>query len=151
MLIWAIWKRLSPMASRDFPGSMMRTLPGAGTIPFALLLLFSRNLRKATHMGKGFWGPGHTPFPLTYGGRFQAFSQMEAVDAAGAFYLGSAFITRKGASYFISYQLPTMAFRVDFLLLDIFLLLTDRSLSWSVPAKADCVSVFIGVLTKAFS
>src|SRR5215472_10796365 len=53
MLIWAIWSLVSPIASRDLSGSMVQILSSAGLLPFAVLLLFSRNLRKATSLRKG--------------------------------------------------------------------------------------------------
>ncbi|MCI0423569.1 MAG: DMT family transporter, partial [Acidobacteria bacterium] len=53
MLIWAMWSLLSPIASRDLSGSMIQILSSAGLIPFAVLLLLSRNLKKGTHFGKG--------------------------------------------------------------------------------------------------
>src|SRR2546427_10437892 len=53
MLIWAIWSLLSPIASRDLSGSMVQILSSAGLIPFALLFLFSKNLRKHTYLGRG--------------------------------------------------------------------------------------------------
>ena len=62
------------------------------------------------------------------------------------FIFGITFITQKGATYFISDELSTVAFTVGFVLLDLVLLPTDRSLSWNIPAKAGWVSVFIGIL-----
>jgi drug/metabolite transporter (DMT)-like permease len=53
MLIWALWSLLSPIASRDLSGAMVQILSSVGLIPFALLLLFSRNLKKYTHLSKG--------------------------------------------------------------------------------------------------
>jgi uncharacterized membrane protein len=53
MLIWATWSLLSPIASRDLSGSMAQVLSSVGLIPCVLLLLFSKNLKKATHFGKG--------------------------------------------------------------------------------------------------
>ncbi len=64
---------------------------------------------------------------------------------------GITFITQKGATYFISDELSTVAFAVGFVLLDLALFLTDRSLSWNIPAKAGWVSVFIGILMGAGS
>jgi drug/metabolite transporter (DMT)-like permease len=53
MLIWALWSLLSPIASRDLSGAMVQILSSVGLIPFAFLLLFSRNLKKYTHLSKG--------------------------------------------------------------------------------------------------
>src|SRR5438876_11718180 len=53
MLVWAIWSLLSPLASQDLSGSMVQMLSSAGLVPFALLLLFSKNLKKYNHLGKG--------------------------------------------------------------------------------------------------
>ncbi|MCI0620991.1 MAG: EamA family transporter [Acidobacteria bacterium] len=53
MLIWAVWSLLSPIASQDLSGSMIQILSSAGIIPFAPLLLFSKNLKKGSHLGKG--------------------------------------------------------------------------------------------------
>jgi len=53
MLIWATWSLLSPIASRDLSGSMIQILSSVGLIPFAVPLLFSKNLKKGTHLGKG--------------------------------------------------------------------------------------------------
>jgi drug/metabolite transporter (DMT)-like permease len=53
MLIWATWSLLSPIASRDLSGSMIQILSSVGLIPFAVPLLFSENLKKGAHLGKG--------------------------------------------------------------------------------------------------
>jgi hypothetical protein len=53
MLIWAIWSLLSPIASRDLSGAMVQLLSSVGLVPFALVLLLSRNLKKGTRPGKG--------------------------------------------------------------------------------------------------
>jgi len=219
MLIWAIWSLLSPIASRDLSGSMIQILSSAGLIPFALLLLFSKNLRKGAHRGKGLLlalatgitagagnimlynalghhGPASLVFPITsmsplipvlaapflfkekirghqaFGiavaliailllntspspsptvAAFSFFSKWMLYTLLALLIFGITFITQKGATYFISDELSTVAFAVGFVLLDIFLLLTDRSLSWNIPAKAGWVSVFIGVLMGAGS
>ena len=59
---------------------------------------------------------------------------------------GATFLTQKGATYFISDELSTVAYTGGFLLLDIVLIAADRSLTWNVPALAGWASVFIGVL-----
>ena len=59
---------------------------------------------------------------------------------------GATFLAQKGATYFISDELCTVAYAVGFILLDFVLLATDRSLTWNVPAQAGWVSLFIGVL-----
>jgi len=59
---------------------------------------------------------------------------------------GITYLPQKGATYFISDELSTVAFAVGFAVLDVALLLTDQSLSWSIPATAGAVSLVIGVL-----
>lgn len=219
MLIWALWSLLSPLASRDLSGSMIQILSSAGLIPFALLLLCSKNLMRGTHLGKGCLlalatgitagtgnimlynalgdnGPASLVFPLTSMATLipvvaapflfkekisglQAFGIAVALIAillmntspspspkVAAFSLlskwmlytmlalliyGITFITQKWATYFISDELSTVAFTVGFVLLDLVLFLIDRSLSWSIPAKAGWVSVVLGILTGAGS
>lgn len=53
MLMWATWSLVSPVASRDLPGSMVQILSSVGLLPVALVLLFSRRLRKGTDFGRG--------------------------------------------------------------------------------------------------
>src|SRR5215469_8793479 len=53
MLIWALWSLLSPLASRGLSGSLVQILSSGGLVPFAVVLLFSKNLTRGTHMGKG--------------------------------------------------------------------------------------------------
>ena len=53
MLIWAFWSLLSPLASRGLSGSMVQIISSVGLVPFAVALLFSKNLKKGTSMGKG--------------------------------------------------------------------------------------------------
>ncbi|MGI8783308.1 MAG: DMT family transporter [Acidobacteriota bacterium] len=214
MLIWAIWSLLSPIASRDLSGSMIQILSSAGLIPFAFLLLFSKNLKSDTYFGKGTLlalatgvtggagnimlyralghnGPASLVFPIISIAplipvlaapvlfkekirRLQAFGIAVALIAIlllntspspspaaatssllsewmlytllALLIFGITFITQKGATYFISDELSTVAYTVGFVLLDFFLLLTDRSLSWNIPAKAGWVSVVIGIL-----
>ena len=214
MLIWAIWSLLSPIASRDLSGSMVQILSSAGLIPFALLLLFSKNLRKHTYLGRGLLlalatgitggtgnimlysalghnGPASLVFPIismaplipvllapflfkekirglqAFGiavaliailllntspsssptpAGFNLFSTWMLYTLLALLIFGITFITQKGATYFISDELSTVAFTVGFVLLDLALLPTDRSLSWNIPAKAGWVSVFIGIL-----
>jgi drug/metabolite transporter (DMT)-like permease len=59
---------------------------------------------------------------------------------------GITYLPQKGATYFISDELSTVAFAVGFIVLDGALLLTDPSLSGSIPARAGAVSLLIGVL-----
>ena len=219
MLIWAIWSLLSPLASRDLSSSMIQILSSAGIIPFALLLLFSKNLKKGAHFGKGWLlalatgitggagnimlynalghdGPASLVFPIismapvipvlaapflfkekirgiqAFGigvaliailllntspssaptvSAFSLFSKWMLYTLLALLIFGITFITQKGATYFISDELSTVAFAVGFVLLDIFLLLTERSLSWNIGAKAGWVSVFIGILMGAGS
>jgi drug/metabolite transporter (DMT)-like permease len=217
MLIWAVWSLLSPLASQDLSGSMVQMLSSAGLVPFALLLLFSKNLKKYTHLGKGVLlalatgvtaglgnvmlynalgsnGPASLVFPIISMAplipvlsapflfkerirRLQAFGVVVAlvailllnttsstslpVASPGLFsgwmlytllalvIFGITFLTQKGATYFISDELSTVVFTVGFLLLDVILLFTDRSLTWTIPARAGWVSVFIGLLMGA--
>jgi drug/metabolite transporter (DMT)-like permease len=62
---------------------------------------------------------------------------------------GIAFIAQKGATYFISDELSTIAYTIGFLVLDFQLFLTDHSLTWKIPARAGWVSVLIGILMGA--
>jgi len=219
MLIWAIWSLLSPLASQDLSGSMVQMLSSAGLVPFALLLLFSKNLKKYTHLGKGVLlalatgvtaglgnvmlynalgsnGPASLVFPiismaplipvLTAPFLFrekirglQAFGVVVALVAilllnttsfpsasvaAPRFFskwmlytvlalviFGITFLTQKGATYFISEELCTIVFAAGFLLLDVILIFTDHSLTWTIPTRAGWVSVFIGFLMGAGS
>lgn len=59
---------------------------------------------------------------------------------------GITYLPQKAATYFISDELSTVAFTGGFVLLDVVLLFTDRSLTWNIPFQAGAVSVFIGVL-----
>jgi drug/metabolite transporter (DMT)-like permease len=219
MLIWAIWSLLSPLASQDLSGSMVQMLSSAGLVPFAVLLLFSKNLKKYNHLGKGVLlalatgvtaglgnvmlynalgsnGPASLVFPIIsmaplipvlaapflfrekiHG--LQAFGVVVALVAilllnttssrstsvaAPEFFskwmlytvlalviFGITFLTQKGATYFISEELCTIVFAAGFLLLDVILIFMDRSLTWTIPAKAGWVSVFIGFLMGAGS
>jgi drug/metabolite transporter (DMT)-like permease len=219
MLIWAIWSLLSPLASRDLSGSMVQMLSSAGLVPFAVMLLFSKNLKKYTHLGKGLLlalatgvtaglgnvmlynalgsnGPASLVFPITSMAPLipvlaapflfkekirglQAFgvvvaliailllnttsSPSTSVAAPGFFskwmlytvlalvIFGITFLTQKGATYFISEELCTVVFAAGFLLLDVILIFTDRSLTWTIPAQAGWVSLFIGFLMGAGS
>ena len=217
MLIWAVWSLLSPLASQDLSGSMVQMLSSAGLVPFALLLLFSKNLKKYTHLGKGVLlalatgvtaglgnvmlynalgsnGPASLVFPIIsmaplipvlsapflFKERIRGLQAFGVVVALVAILLlnttssmslpvaspglfsgwmlytllalvifGITFLTQKGATYFISDELSTVVFTVGFLLLDVILLFTDRSLTWTIPARAGWVSVFIGLLMGA--
>ncbi|MCI0537040.1 MAG: DMT family transporter [Verrucomicrobiales bacterium] len=60
---------------------------------------------------------------------------------------GITYLPQKGATYFISDELSTVAFAVGFLVLDVALLMTDGSLTTNIPVKAGTVSVVIGTLT----
>jgi drug/metabolite transporter (DMT)-like permease len=62
------------------------------------------------------------------------------------FAFGITFLTQKGATYFISDELSTVAYTVGFILLDVVVLATDRSMTWNIPAQAGWASLFIGVL-----
>ena len=62
------------------------------------------------------------------------------------FIFGITFLTQKGATYFISDELSTVAYTVGFLLLDVVLLFTGSGLTWNIPARAGWISIFIGVL-----
>jgi drug/metabolite transporter (DMT)-like permease len=217
MLIWAIWSLLSPIASRDLQGATVQILSSAGLIPFALLLLFSKNLKKGTHKARGFLmalatgvmgglgnimlynalgsnGPVSLIFPIIslapvvpvalapvlFGERIrghQAFGVCVAVVAivllntasgssptGAAFhfstgwmwytlgalgFFGITFLTQKGATYFISDELSTVAFAVGFVLLDVCVVWWDRSLRWNVSARSGWLSVAIGILMGA--
>lgn len=59
---------------------------------------------------------------------------------------GITFLPQKAATYFISDELSTVAFAGGFILLDVVLLGTDRSLTWNIPLVAGGVSLLIGVL-----
>lgn len=219
MLIWAAWSLLSPIASRDLSGSMVQVLSSVGLIPCVLLLLFSKNLKKATHFGKGLAlatatglmggagnimiykaiqsnGPVSLVFPISCMAplipilaapvlfkekilRIQAFGiglslvaifllntapAPSATTTHVSFFsdwmvytllslvlFGFTFITQKGATYFISCELSTIAFAAGFLVLDVIVFLTDSSLSWNIPATSGWVSIFIGTLMGAGS
>ena len=217
MLMWALWSLLSPIASRDLSGSMIQILSSAGLIPFALLLLLSKNLKKHTHLSRGLMlalatgvtaglgnimlynalassGPASLVFPITsmaplvpvLAAPFLFKEKIRSLQACGIgvaliailllntapsaspavdglsllsqwmlytllalVIFGVTFLTQKGATYFISDELSTVAFTVGFILLDIFLFATDRTLSWKIPATAGWASVIIGVLMGA--
>ncbi len=59
---------------------------------------------------------------------------------------GITYLPQKGATYFISDELSTVAFAVGFIVLDVVLVLSDPSLTWTIPVRAGAVSIFIGVL-----
>jgi drug/metabolite transporter (DMT)-like permease len=77
---------------------------------------------------------------------FSLFSEWMLYTLLALCIFGITYLTQKGATYFISDELSTIAFAVGFVLLDVFLFLTDHSLSWNIPRKAGWVSVFIGIL-----
>ncbi|MEW5979400.1 MAG: DMT family transporter [Acidobacteriota bacterium] len=219
MLIWAAWSLLSPIAARDLSGSMVQVLSSAGLIPCVLLLLFSKNLKKATHFGRGLVlatatglmggagnimvykaiqsnGPVSLVFPISCMAplipilaapvlfkekilRIQAFgiglslgaifllntapaplgtatpiaffSEWMVYTLLSLVLFGITFITQKGATYFISSELSTIAFAAGFFLLDVIVILTDPSLTWKIPARSGWVSVLIGALMGAGS
>jgi drug/metabolite transporter (DMT)-like permease len=219
MLIWALWSLLSPLASQNLSGSMVQILSSFGLVPFALLLLFSKNVKKYSHLGKGvllalatgitaglgnvmlynamgLGGPASLVFPIIsmaplvpvvlapflFHEKIRGLQAFAVVVALVAIVLlnttasssasaaspdffskwmvytilslvifGITFLTQKGATYFISEELCTIVFAVGFLLLDVILITTDRSLTWTIPAKAGWVSVFIGLLMGAGS
>jgi len=218
MFIWAIWSLLSPIASQGLSGSMVQILSSAGLVPFALILLLSKNLKKHTSLGKGSLmalatgitaglgnvmlynalgagGPASLVFPIISLAPLipvllapvlfkekirglQAFGIAVALVAilllntapssaptptSGIFskwmfytllalvIFGITFLTQKGATYFISDELSTVIYTIGFLLLDVILILTDRSLSWTIPPRAGWVSLFIGFLMGAGS
>lgn len=213
LFIWAAWSLLSPIASRDLSGSMIQILSSAGLVPCALVLLFSKNLRKGADLRKGFllalatgitggWGnvllydalanngPVSLVFPIVsispivpvLAAPFLFKEKIRGIQAIGIcialiaivllntapasapradqslfskwmlytllsmLIFGITFLTQKGASYFISEELSTVAFSMGFIVLDVVLVMTDRSLNWDVPARAGWVSLFIGVL-----
>lgn len=217
MLIWAMWSLLSPFVSRGLSGSMIQIISTAGLVPFAVALLFTRNLRKATHFGKGLTlalatgltaglgnimlynalgasGPASLVFPfislaplipvltapLLFKERIRRLQALGILIALIAIFLlnmspspsptlgavhffstwmgytllslvifGVTFITQKGATYFISDELSTVAYTVGFVLLDIVLLLTSRSLDWEISPKVGFACIFIGILMGA--
>ncbi len=172
MLVWAIWSLLSPLASQDLSGSMVQMLSSAGLVPFALLLLFSKNLKKYNHLGKAFLFKERIRGLQVFGVVVALVailllnttsSTSHSVASPGFFskwmlytvlalvIFGITFLTQKGATYFISEELCTIVFAAGFLLLDVILIFTDRSLTWTIPAKAGWVSVFIGFLMGAGS
>lgn len=53
MLNWAAWSLLSPLASNGLSGGMIQIVSSVGLVPVALLLLFSKNLRKGANLRKG--------------------------------------------------------------------------------------------------
>lgn len=59
---------------------------------------------------------------------------------------GITYLPQKAATYFISDELSTVAFAGGFLVLDVVLLITDRTLTWKIPNVAGAVSLLIGVL-----
>lgn len=74
------------------------------------------------------------------------FSRWMVYTLLATFIFGIAFINQKGATYFISDELSTIAYTVGFLFLDLYLFLADHSLTWNIPTRAGWVSVFIGLL-----
>ena len=48
MLMFAIWSLIAPIAMRDLSAYMVQIVSTVGLIPFAVLLLFSKKLKKAT-------------------------------------------------------------------------------------------------------
>jgi drug/metabolite transporter (DMT)-like permease len=214
MLIWAGWSLLSPIASSELPGATVQILSSVGLAPVALWLLFSKNLRRGAHLGKGIvlavmtgflagagnimvysaldhGGPVSMVFPISslapvvpivlapvlFRERIRGVQWFGIAVALAAIVLlnttagspatvqslslfstwmvyallslvifGITYLPQKGATYFISDELSTVAFAVGFVLLDIVLLLVDQSLTWSIPVKAGAVSIAIGVL-----
>jgi drug/metabolite transporter (DMT)-like permease len=59
---------------------------------------------------------------------------------------GLTFLTQKGATYFISEELSTVAFTCAFIILALFLSCTDPTLKWEIPARAGWLSLLIGIL-----
>ncbi len=59
---------------------------------------------------------------------------------------GLTFLTQKGATYFISEELSTVAFTGSFIVLAVVLSCTDTSLKWDIPVRAAWLSLFIGAL-----
>ncbi len=59
---------------------------------------------------------------------------------------GLTFLTQKGATYFISEELSTVAFTGSFIVLALVLSCTDTSLDWDIPVRAGWLSLVIGVL-----
>ncbi len=53
LLCWAAWSLLAPIAGQGLSGGMIQILSSAGLAPVALVLLFSKNLRRGAHVGKG--------------------------------------------------------------------------------------------------
>jgi drug/metabolite transporter (DMT)-like permease len=217
MVIWAIWSLLSPIASQGLSGAMVQILSSAGLLPFALILLFSGNLRKASNLklgmvlalatgitaglgnvmlydALGLEGPISLVFPIvglapliavlaapflfkerirrtqalgiamalvaivllninppapSSMGSASFFSRWMLYTLMATVIFGIAFIAQKGATYFISDELSTIAYTVGFLVLDFQLFLTDHSLTWKIPTRAGWVSVLIGILMGA--
>jgi drug/metabolite transporter (DMT)-like permease len=215
MLIWAAWSLLSPIASTGLSGGMVQLLSSVGLIPVALLLLFSRNIRRNTDLAKGFalalgtgilagtgnimvyyalahGGPVSVVFPISslaplvpilaapllFNERIGAVQAGGVVAALIAIVLlntspapeasnesihwfttwmiyallslvifGITYLPQKGATYFISDELSTVAFAVGYLVLDAVLMLIDPSLTWTIPARAGFASILIGALT----
>jgi drug/metabolite transporter (DMT)-like permease len=77
---------------------------------------------------------------------FDFFSKWMLYALLALFIFGVTFLTQKGATYFISDELSTVAFTIGFLLLDPILLLTSRPHRWAIPVLAGWVSVSIGFL-----
>ncbi|MBI1895873.1 MAG: DMT family transporter [Acidobacteria bacterium] len=87
-----------------------------------------------------------TSSPAGAAGPVRLFSAWMLYALLALLVFGATFLTQKGATYFISDELSTVAYAVAFVLLDVVLLATDQSLMWNIPATAGWVSVFIGVL-----
>lgn len=214
MLIWATWSLLSPIASAGLSGGMIQLLSSAGLIPVALLLLFSPNIRRNAHLGKGFslalatgilagtgnimvynalahGGPVSVVFPISslapvvpiLAAPLLFKERIRGVQAGGIavaliaivllnitpsseatgqslsssttwmvytllslLIFGITYLPQKGATYFISDELSTVAFAVGFIVLDVVLVISDPSLTWGIPVRAGAVSIVIGVL-----
>jgi drug/metabolite transporter (DMT)-like permease len=82
-------------------------------------------------------------------GAFSLFAAWMLYTLLALVLFGVTFITQKGATYFISDELSTIAYTVGFILLDFVLFLTDESLVWNFPPKATWISLFIGILMGA--
>jgi drug/metabolite transporter (DMT)-like permease len=213
MLMFAIWSLIAPIAMRDLSAYMVQIVSTIGLIPFAVLLLFSKRLKKATDYKKGILfatgcgvfsavgnillyrslaagGPPSLVFPLTgmpllpviaapflFKERISklqglgialaltAIVLLNTVSAPGTslketklvapwmlFTLlcllsyGGALTTQKAATYHISDELSTVVYTVAFILVAVFLIITDRTLVWTVPAVPGLISLVIGVL-----
>ncbi len=213
MLMFGIWSLIAPIATRDLSPYMVQILSSVGLVPFAILLLFSKKLRKATNYGRGILfatccgvasavgnlmlyrslaenGPPSLVFPLTaipllpvmvapflFNERINKFQGTGIVLALAAIVLlnmvsepgtslretkliapwmlftllcllsyGVALTTQKAATYHISDELSTVVYTVSFILVALYLILTEKSLSWSIPALPGVISLVIGVL-----